>query len=174
MKDIITGLLIFIATIGAMAFFFDTCNVPSAKTIERDTVIQYRTDTFTFSPPPVFIYVPAKTRLILSPSGGGNVDSLRAMIAVRDSLKRELQKYKVQELLTLDTITNNRDTISIKADCINTSLSLLFRPSLQKITVQIPEKTITKTVYENATFWEKAGYFALGFGVGFGVQELRK
>lgn len=174
MKDIITGLLIFIATIGAMAFFFDTCNLPSAKTIERDTVIKYRTDTFTFSPPPVYIYVPAKTRLILSPSGGGNVDSLRKIIAVRDSLKKVLQKYQVQELLTLDTITNNRDTISIKADCINTSLSLLFRPSLQKITVQIPERTITKTVYENATFWEKAGYFALGLGVGFGVQELRK
>ena len=173
MTDILKGIIVFIITIGAMAFFYGTCNFPVKKD-HADTVTVYRTDTFVYTPPPVIIHAPAKVRFILSPSGGGNVDSLRKIIAVRDSLKKELAKFNVRELLTLDTVTKNNDTVNIKADCISQNISFMFRPSPQKIEIKIPERTITKTVYEEASFLEKAGYFMLGLGVGFGVQELRK
>lgn len=171
MKDTFKIFITFLLCIGAAAFFFDTCN-PSQHGIKSDTVTVYKDSIIYVQNSPITIESTAR-RLILSPAGG-SMDSLflRNIVAQRDSLRNELKKYKVKELLVLDTITKNRDTLHISADCISAQMSVMMKFAPQQHTVKIPTTTITTTITEPATFWEKSLWFALGVGSGYMAHSL--
>ena len=174
MKDTFKIFITFLLCIGAVAFFFDTCN-PSQHGIKSDTVTVYKDSIIYVKSSPITIEKTTVRRLILSPSGG-SVDSLflKKIIAQRDSLRAELKKHKVKELLVLDTITKNRDTLHIAADCISAQMSVLMKFAPQQHTVKIPTTTITTTITEPATFWEKSLWFALGVGSGYMAHSLAR
>lgn len=177
MKDTFKICIVFLLCIGAMTLFFDTCNPSQSGTVKTDTVTIWKTDTIYFTPPNVVIeQTNVRRRLILSPATGGSVDSslLRQIIAQRDSLRNILKQSKVKELLVLDTITKNRDTVHVTADCINAQMSVMMRFALQKKEIQIPTKIITNTITEPATFWEKSLWFALGLGSGYMAHSIVK
>jgi hypothetical protein len=172
MKDTFKILIVFLLCIGAAAFFFDTCN-PSQHSVKSDTVTVYKEKKIYIQPSPITIEKTTVRRLILSPAGG-SVDSLflKKIIAQKDSLRAELKKHKAKELLVLDTITKNRDTLHIAADCISAQMSVLMKFAPQQHTIQIPTTTITTTITEPASIWEKSLWFALGVGSGYMAHSL--
>ena len=172
MKDSFKIFITFLLCIGAAAFFFDTCN-PSQHSVKSDTVTVYKEKKIYIQPSPITIEKTTVRRLILS-SAGGSVDSLflKKIIAQKDSLRNELKKYKVKELLVLDTITKNQDTLHVTADCISAQMSVLMTFAPQQHTVKIPTTIITTTITEPATFWEKSLWFALGVGSGYMAHSL--
>ncbi len=174
MKDTFKILITFLLCIGAAAFFFDTCN-PSQHSVKSDTVTVYKEKKIYIQPSPMTIEKTTVRRLILSPAGG-SVDSLflRNIVAQRDSLGNELKKYKVKELLVLDTITKNRDTLHIAADCISAQMSVMMKFAPQQHTIQIPTTTITTTITEPASIWEKSLWFALGVGSGYMAHSIAR
>lgn len=174
MKDSFKIVIVFLLCIGAAAFFFDTCN-PSQHGVKSDTVTVYKDSIIYVQNSPITIEKTTVRRLILSPAGG-SVDSLflKKIIAQRDSLRNELKKHKVKELLVLDTITKNHDTLHIAADCINAQMSVLMKFAPQQHTIQIPTTTITTTITEPATFWEKSLWFALGVGSGYMAHSIAR
>lgn len=174
MKDSFKIVIVFLLCIGAAAFFFDTCN-PSQHGVKSDTVTVYKDSIIYVQNSPITIEKTTVRRLILSPAGG-SVDSLflRNIVAQRDSLRNELKKYKVKELLVLDTITKNQDTLHVTADCISAQMSVTMKFAPQQHTIQIPTTTITTTITEPATFWEKSLWFALGVGSGYMAHSIAR
>lgn len=96
------------------------------------------------------IYLPAKA----------DSNALMALLGQMDSLRHALQRANVRSIFTLDTVTPQKDTITVDCDEINRAITLKMLFAQRNIMVQREREVILQTVHPQ---------FGIGAGIGYGI-----
>lgn len=98
------------------------------------------------------IYLPAKV----------DSNAIMALLEQMDSLRHALQRANVRSIFTLDTITPQKDRITVDCDEINRAITLKMFFAERNIMVQREREVIFQTVQPQ---------FGIGAGIGYGITS---
>lgn len=85
-----------------------------------------------------------------------------ALLEQMDSLRHALQRANVRSIFTLDTITPQKDTITVDCDEINRAITLKMFFAERNIMIQREREVIIQQVHPR---------FGIGPGVGYGITS---
>lgn len=151
--------IVFFAFMLGLVLGMQTCSFygQSEKIIVHDT-IPVQVPPMVIESPPLPAVVKWKTKTVLEEH---ITDSLKTIIVQRDSLRKLLMKENIKVQFSLDTITQQGDTVHVVCDEIYRTVQFGFFPALRYVPVQYETKIVEKKVSPS---------ISIGFGGGYGMM----